>query len=86
MEDIIKIVKYLEDPALLLKGVSETIQIKAKSQKRGFLSMLLGQLGASLLGNMLASKGINRAGERKIKAGYGSKGSFIKRCSIRKKF
>ena len=49
-----KIVKSIEDSGLLLKGVSETIQIEAK--KEGFLSMLLGTLGASLLGNMLAGK------------------------------
>ena len=54
MEDIIKIVKSLEDSGLLLKGVSETIQNEAKKEKRGFLSMLLGTLGASLLGNILA--------------------------------
>ena len=62
MEDIMKIVKSLKDSGLLLKGVSETIQNEAKEQKGGFLSMLLGKLGASLLGNMLASKGMNRAG------------------------
>ena len=50
MEDIIKIVKSLEDSGLLLKGVSETIQNEAKEQRRGFLSMLLVTLGASLLG------------------------------------
>ena len=52
MEDILKIVKSLEDSVLLLKGVSEIIQNEAKEQKRGFLSILLGTLGASLLGNM----------------------------------
>ena len=57
MEDIIKIVKSLEDSGLLLKGVSETIQNEAKEQKGGFLSMLLGTLGPSLLGNILAGKG-----------------------------
>ena len=57
MEDIIKIVKSLEGSGLLLKGVSETIQNEAKEQKGGFLSMLLGTLGASLLGNILAGKG-----------------------------
>ena len=72
MGDIIKIVKSLEDSGLLLKGVSETIQKKAKKQKGGFLSMLLGTLGASLLGNILAGKGMNRAGEIFIRAGYGS--------------
>ena len=53
MNDIIKIVKSLEDSGVLLKGVSETIQHEAKEQKGGFLSMLLGTLGASLLGNLL---------------------------------
>ena len=61
MEDIIKIIKSLEDSGLLLKGVSETIQNETKEQKRGFDSMLLGTLGASLLGNILAGKGIVRA-------------------------
>ena len=56
MEGIIKIVKYLEDSALLLKRVSEAIQNEAKEQKRRFLSMLLDALGASLLGNILAGK------------------------------
>ena len=73
MEDIIKIVKSLEDSGLLLKGVSETIQNEAKEQKGGFLSMLLGTLGASLLGNILAGRGINRAGEGILRAGYGNK-------------
>ena len=58
-----KIVKFLEDSDLLLKGVSKTVQNEAKEQKGGFLSMLLGTLGASLLGNILAGKGINRAGK-----------------------
>ena len=53
MGDILKIVKYLEDSGLLLKGVSETIQNEAKEQIGGFLSMFVGTLGASLLGNML---------------------------------
>ena len=62
--DIIKIVKSLEDSGVLLKGVSETIQHEAKEQKGGFLSMLLGTLGASLLGNLLTGgKGVIRAGE-----------------------
>ena len=73
MEDIIKIVKSLEDSGLLLKGVTETIQNEAKEQKGGFLSMLLGTLGASLLGNILAGKGVNRAGEGIVRAGYGNK-------------
>ena len=72
MEDIIKVVKSLEDSALLLKGVSETIQNEAKEQNGGFLSMLLGTLGTNLLGNILAGKGMNRSGERFPRAGYGS--------------
>ena len=73
MKDIIKIVKSLEDSGLLLKGVSETIQNEAKEQKGGFLSMLLGTLGASLLGNMLAGKEMNKVGQRIFRAGFGSK-------------
>ena len=76
MKDIIKIVKSLEDSGLLLKGVSETIQNEAKEQKGGFLSMLLGTLSVSLLGNILTGKGINRASERAIRAGYGNKIDF----------
>ena len=72
MEDIIKIVKSLEDSGLLLKGVNETIQNEAKDQKGEFLSMLLGTLEAVLLGNILAGKGLNRAGEGFIRPNYGS--------------
>ena len=73
MKDIIRIDKCLEDSDLLLKGVSETIQNEAKEQKGVFLSMLLGTLGASLLRNILAGQGIDRAGEGVIRAGYGNK-------------
>ena len=66
MEVILKIVKPLQDSRILLQGVSETIKNEAEEQKGGFLSMLLGTLGASLLGNMLAGKGV-------IRAGYGSR-------------
>ena len=64
MEDLIKIVKSLENSGLLLNGVTESVKNKIKDQKGGFLSMLLCTLGASLLGNLLSGKGINRAGER----------------------
>ena len=57
---------------LLLKGVSKTIQNEAKEQKGGFLSMLLGTLGAILLGDILTGRGI-RAGEGLIRAAYGKK-------------
>ena len=83
MDDILKIVKSLEDSEVLLKGVSETIQNEAKEQRGGFLSMLLGTLGASLFGDILSKglsgKGVIRAGERTIKAGYGSKRSSLKK-------
>ena len=60
MEDIMKIVKSLEYSGLLLRGVSETICNEAKKQNGGFLSILLGTLGASVLRNTLISKGIIR--------------------------
>ena len=65
---IIKIVKSLEDSGLLLKGVTQTVQNEEKEQKRGFLSMLLGILGASLLGNLLNGRGVitKRQGEEYI--------------------
>ena len=75
MEDILKIVISLEDAGLLLEGVSETIKMKLKNKKGGFLSMLLAKLGASLLGNMLAGKGFIRAGEGTAKFGCGFKRS-----------
>ena len=72
IEDLIKIVKSLEDSGLLLKGVTESVQNEIKEQKGGFLSMLLGTLGASLLGNLLTAKGIHRAGEGVARAGEGN--------------
>ena len=57
-----KIVQALEDSNILLKGVTKTIENETKEQKGGFLSMLLGTLGATLLGNLLTRKGIVRAG------------------------
>ena len=82
MDDILKIVKSLEDSRVLLKGFSETIQHEAKEQRGGFLSMLLGTLGASLLGDVLSKslsgRGVIRAGEGTIRAGYGSKRASLK--------
>ena len=82
MDDILKIVKSLEDSGVLLKGVSETIQNEAKEQRGSFLSILLGTLGASLLGDVLSrglsGRGVIRAGEGTIRAGYGFKRSFFK--------
>ena len=57
MEDIIKILKSLQDSSLLLKGVTGTVQNEVKEQRKGFLSMLLGTLDASLLGILLTRKG-----------------------------
>ena len=67
--DIMKIVKSLEESRLLIKDVSEIIKDEAKEQKGGFFSTLLGALGASLLGNLLTGKGLIKAGEGTIKAG-----------------
>ena len=83
-KDNIKTVKFRENSSLFFKGVTETVQNEVKEQKRGFPSMLLGTLGASLLGNTLAVKGaiatrqgrgINRAGKGQgiVRAGYGNK-------------
>ena len=83
MDDILKIVKSLENSGVLLKGVSETIHYEAKEQRGGFLGMLSGTLGASLLGDILSKglsgKGVIRAGEGIIRAGYGSKRSSLKK-------
>ena len=86
MDDLIKIVKSLEDSGLLLKGITESVQNEIKEQKGRFLSMLLGTLGANLLGNLLTGKGafharkrvnkkrkgIHRAGEGIVRAGEGN--------------
>ena len=71
MDDLIKIVKSLEDSGLLLKGVTESVQNEVKEQKGGFLKMLLGTLGASLLGNLLTGKGAFHAGKVVYRAGKG---------------
>ena len=68
MNDIMKIVKSLEESWLLIKGVSEIIKNEAKEQKGEFFGMLLGTLGASVLGNLVAGKGIIRAGESTSRA------------------
>ena len=80
MNDIIKIVQALEDSNTLLKGLTNTIRNETKEQKGRFLSMLLGTLGASLLGNLLAGKGIARAGAEN------NKGKEIARAGARKEW
>ena len=80
--DIMKIVQALEDSNILLKRVTKTIKNETKEQKGRFLSMLLGTLGASLLGNILAGKGIVRAGSGNkkgkgiVRAGTGKQWDF----------
>ena len=72
-DDIIKIVKSLENTGLLLKSVSETDENEVKEQKGGFfLGMLSTTLGVSLLGNMLAGEGLVRGGNGVIWAGEGT--------------
>ena len=71
MDDLTKIVKSLEDSGLLLKGITESVQNEIKEQKGGFLSMLLGTLGASLIGNLLTGKGAFHARKRINKKGKG---------------
>ena len=82
MNDIMKIVQALENSNILRKGVTKTIKNETNEQKGGFLSMLLGTLGASLLGNLLAGKGIVRAGSGNkkgkgiVRAGTGKQWDF----------
>ena len=72
MNYIMKIIKALENSGILLKRVNKTIKNETKEQRGGFLSMLLGTLGASLLGDLLTGgKGIMRAGEGIVRAGVG---------------
>ena len=74
MNDIMKIIEPLENSGILLKGVSKTIENETKEQRGGFLSMLLGTLGASLLGNLLTGrKGMIKADDGIVRAGEGSK-------------
>ena len=83
MNEVIEIVQALDDSNILLKGVTETIKNETKEQKfLGLLGMLLGTLGTSLLGNMLAKKGIvragsgNKKGKEIVRAGSGKEWDF----------
>ena len=79
MNDIMKIIKALEKSGILLDDVGKTVENEVKDRKGGFLSMLLGTLGASLLGNLLTGgKGITRAGEGIMRAGEGAKKKLLK--------
>ena len=80
INDIMKIVQALDDSSILLKGATKTDKNETKEQKGGFLRMLLGTLGASLLGNLLTGKGIARAGTGD------KKGKGIKRAGTGKQW
>ena len=81
MNDIMKTIQALEN-SIFIKGVTKTIKNETKEQKGGFLSMLLGTLGASLLGNLLTGKRILRAGSGNkkgkgiLRAGSGKEWDF----------
>ena len=86
MNDIMKIIEALENSGILLKGISKTIENETKEQRGGFLSMLLGTLGASLLDNLLTGgKGMMRAGDGIVRAGEGSATSRAKGKGSKKK-
>ena len=82
MNDIIKIVQALEDSNILFKGVTKITKNETKEQTGRFLNMLLGTLGASLLGNLFSGKGIvragsgNRKGKGIVRAGSGREWDF----------
>ena len=82
VNDIIKIIQTLENSNILIKGVTKTIKNERKEQKGGFLSMILGSLGASLIGNLLTGKEILRAGSGNkrgkgiVRAGTGKEWDF----------
>ena len=77
LNNLLQVTKSLENSGILLDAITESVKKEVKEKKDGFLSMLLGTLGASLLGDLLtkhlSGKGVIRAGEATIRAGYGSK-------------
>ena len=81
INDIMKIVQALEDSSVLLKGVTKTIKNETKEQKGGFLSMLLGTLGASLLGDLL-TKNVSRKRTVRAREGFLRAREGIKKRSI----
>ena len=92
MNNIIKFVQALEDSNILLNRVTKTITNETKGQKQGFLSILLGTLRASLLGNLLTGKGIVRAGSGNkkgkgiVRGGTGKKKGILNTASSFNKF
>ena len=87
MNDVMKNVQALEDSNILLKEVTKTIKNETTEQKGGFLTMLLGTLRASLLGNLLVEKGMvrassgNKKGKGIVRAGYGKKNGIFNAAS-----
>ena len=77
MKDLIKIVTALEEHDILLKAINKKIKNETKEQRRGFLSMLLGTLGASLLGNLLTGQGLYRTGQGLYRTGQRLKKKLI---------
>ena len=78
LNDLIKIATALKEHDILLNGTSKTIKNKIKKQEGGFLSMLLGTLGASLLGNLLTGKGLYRTGKGMYRTGQGLKKNLFR--------
>ena len=73
MDDLIKTITTLEEHDILLKGTSKTIKNETNEQRGGFLSMLLGTLGASLLGNLLTRRELYKTGQGMRRTGQGLK-------------
>ena len=71
MDDIIRMIKSLNNSGVVIDGVSETKKYDIKKREGGFLGLLLATLGASVLGNMLTGKGVMRAGKGVVRAGRG---------------
>ena len=82
MNDIMKIIEAFEDSNILINGVTKAIKREIKEQKGGFFNMLLGTLGASLLGNLLTGKGIVRTGSRNKKRKRNCKSWFKKTMGL----
>ena len=72
MNDIMKIVQALEGSNISLKKITKTIENETKEQKEGFLGMLLGTSGASLLEKMLRAGYRNTERKGMLRAGYGN--------------
>ena len=69
MEDVMKIVKLLQESGLLIEGIDETITKETKKPRERFFLMLLGTLGVTMLGSAITARGVIRAGEGIIRAG-----------------